>query len=73
MNRHDTAFLGGQEAVLDYGDGEFVVLKSGQYVRCAVTGQHIPLENLRYWSVDRNEPYASPEAVIERLRQLGGR
>jgi hypothetical protein len=72
MNRHDPPLSPTQEAVLDYGDGEFAVLKPGQYVRCAVTGQRILLEDLRYWSVDRNEPYASPEAVLQRLTTLGG-
>ncbi len=73
MNRHEAALFGGQEAVLDYGDGEFAVMKPGQYVRCAVTGQRIPLEELRYWSVDLNEAYASPEAVLERVKAQGGR
>ena len=68
MNRHEPSFLSGQEAVLDYGDGEFVVLKPGQFVRCAVTGVRIPLDDLRYWSVDLNEAYASPQAVLERLK-----
>jgi hypothetical protein len=27
----------------------------------------IPLEELRYWSVDLQEPYATPEAVLQRL------
>ncbi len=67
MNRHEGSFLGGQEAVIDYGDGEFVVLKQGQYVRCAVTGARIPLEELRYWSVALNEAYASPAAVLARV------
>jgi hypothetical protein len=71
MNRHEPPLLGGQEAVLDYGDGEFVVIRQGQFVRCAVTGMRIPLEELRYWSVDLNEPYASPEAVLQRVRQQG--
>jgi hypothetical protein len=35
-------------------------------VRCAVTGVPIPLEELRYWSVDLQEAYASPEAVLQR-------
>lgn len=71
MNRHEPSFVGGQEAVLDYGDGEFAVIKPGQFVRCAVTGARIPLEELRYWSVDLNEPYATPEAVLLRLRREG--
>jgi hypothetical protein len=35
-------------------------------VRCAVTGVPIPLEELKYWSVDLQEPYANPEAVLQR-------
>jgi hypothetical protein len=35
-------------------------------VRCAVTGLPIPLEELKYWSVDLQEPYVSPEAVLQR-------
>ncbi len=71
MNRHESSFLGSQEAVIDYGDGEFVVVKQGQYVRCAMTGVRIPLEELRYWSVDRNEAYASPAAVLMRVNGQG--
>lgn len=71
MNRHESSFMGGQEAVLSYGDGEFVVLKPGQFVRCAVTGARIPLEELRYWSVDRGEAYVSPAAVLEQLKRTG--
>jgi hypothetical protein len=26
----------------------------------------IPLEELKYWSVDLQEPYANPEAVLQR-------
>lgn len=73
MNRHETPFLGGQEAVLDYGDGEFVILKQGTFVRCAITGTRIALDDLRYWSVDLNEPYVSPQAVLERVRNPGKR
>lgn len=71
MNRPEAPFLNLQEAVLEFGDGEYVVLKPGHFVRCAVTGQRIPLDQLRYWSVDRNEAYASPDAVLERLRREG--
>jgi hypothetical protein len=31
-----------------------------------VTGAQIPLEELRYWSVDLQEAYATPEAVRQR-------
>jgi hypothetical protein len=54
------------EAKVQYLDGDFRVISPGAYVRCAVTGTRIPLEDLKYWSVDRQEAYATPEAVLER-------
>jgi hypothetical protein len=54
------------EADVKYLDGDFRVMRPGSFVRCAVTGVPIPLEELRYWSVDLQEPYASPEAVLQR-------
>jgi hypothetical protein len=41
-------------------------MRPGSFVRCAVTGVPIPLEELRYWSVDLQEAYATPEAVLQR-------
>ncbi len=43
-------------------------MRPGAFVRCAVTGTPIPLEELKYWSVDRQEAYANPKAVLQRLR-----
>ena len=63
MNRYE----GGGEAVVEYLDGNLRVVKPGSYVRCAVTGERIPLDQLKYWSVERQEAYASPEAVLKRL------
>lgn len=54
-------------ASLSYGPNGFRVLTPGHYVACAVTGEKIPLETLRYWSVDRQEPYASAEIATRRL------
>jgi hypothetical protein len=54
------------EAEVKYLDGDFRVIRQGAFVRCAVTGVEIPLEELRYWSVDLQEAYASPEAVLQR-------
>jgi hypothetical protein len=42
-------------------------------VRCAVTGLPIPLEELKYWSVDLQEAYVNPEAVLQRHFQNAGR
>ena len=51
MNRIERSSAFGQEAKIRYLDGEFQVLKNGAYVRCAVTGEPIRIEELRYWSV----------------------
>ena len=54
------------EAKVQYLDGDFRVVSPGTYVLCAVTGAQIPLDELKYWSVDRQEPYATPTAVLDR-------
>jgi hypothetical protein len=40
-------------------------------VICAVTGTRIPLHELRYWSVDRQEPYVDAEASLEAEKKAG--
>ena len=55
------------EAERKFLDGDFRILRPGAFVRCAVTGAPIPLEELKYWNVDLQEAYASPEAVMQRL------
>lgn len=52
------------EAIVDYLDAEFAVVKPGRYVCCAVTGVKIPLEALKYWNVDKQEAYANAEAAM---------
>ncbi|MBX9618087.1 DUF2093 domain-containing protein [Candidatus Raskinella chloraquaticus] len=65
MNRQDPRLPMMSEAVIEYLDNDFRVVRAGAFVRCAVSGARIPLEELRYWSVARQEAYASPEAVIK--------
>jgi hypothetical protein len=57
----------GGEAVVQYLDSNLRIMKPGAFVRCAVTGQEIPLDELKYWSVELQEPYVSPEAVMQRI------
>jgi hypothetical protein len=66
LNRTDRPSQMPGEAEVKYLDGDFRVIRPGAFVRCAVTGVEIPLEELRYWSVDFQEAYASPEAVLQR-------
>ena len=58
-------------AEIEYLDGEYRVIRPGSYVVCAVTGVHIPLEALRYWSVDLQEAYVSPAASLKRMQDTG--
>lgn len=74
MNAHDRDITGqGDLAVLHYGDGEFVVLKPGRHVVCAVSGVRIPLDALRYWSAPLQEAYATPADALKRWLQTNGR
>lgn len=49
-------------ARLHYMANSFRMLTAGDHVICAVTGQVVPLEELRYWSVVKQEPYVSADA-----------
>lgn len=57
-------------AVLRYLDGEYQVITPGAFVICAVTGAHIPLEELRYWNVDQQEAYVDATAAHKRFVEL---
>lgn len=57
-------------ATLFYQANGFRVMTPGSHVVCAVTGQQIPLDMLRYWSAARQEPYADAAAAT---RQMCGR
>jgi hypothetical protein len=70
MNRMDKHGRGG-EARLRYLDGDFQVVTPGAFVRCAVTGIEIPLDDVKYWSVKRQEPYADAAAALKRFQQTG--
>lgn len=60
---------GGKAARVRYLPGTFRLLTDGDHVVCAVTGAHIPLHELRYWSVERQEPYVDADASFEAERR----
>ena len=68
MNRFENS----GEAKLRYGTPDFQVIRPGSYVRCAVTGEAIPLELLKYWSVERQEAYADAAASFRRESETPG-
>jgi len=54
----------GREAKIRYMAGTFRLLRAGDHVRCAETGVPIPHDELRYWSVERQEPYVDAVASL---------
>jgi len=71
LNRYEGP--GSGEARVRYLDADFQVLSPGSFVRCAVTGRPIPLDELKYWSVERQEPYVDVIASVARETEAGRR
>lgn len=57
-------------AEVDYLSGDFVVKRPGDYVLCAVSGARIALTELKYWSYERQEAYASAELMLSRHKEI---
>lgn len=68
MNRFESPRS--SEAVLRYLDGDFEIVKHGSYVVCAVSAAQIPLDELKYWSVVRQEAYATGFISYERELEI---
>lgn len=71
MNQMERDFRLDGLAELEYLDGEYRVVRPGSFVMCAVTGVQIPVDALRYWSVDLQEAYASPDIALRRFQEMG--
>lgn len=54
-------------ARLHYMANGFRMLAPGDHVICAVSGERIPLEALRYWSVAKQEPYAGADIAARAI------
>ena len=59
----------GRAARVHYMAGTYRLLSDGDHVVCAVTGERIPLHQLKYWSVARQEAYLDAEASLKAERQ----
>lgn len=69
MNRFEGS--SNREAKIRYLDGDFQIVLPGSHVICAMTGKQIPIDELRYWSVARQEPYVDAEASLEAEKRAG--
>ena len=57
-------------ATLKFLPNNYEIIENGDHVICAISKKRIPLENLNYWSVDKQEAYYSyVEAAIEREKK----
>lgn len=54
-----------REAKLRFLDHDFEVIREGEFVRCSQTGDPIRLDNLRYWSIEKQVPYKSAKEAFE--------
>lgn len=62
----------GKTARLQFLPSTFRVLTDGDHVMCAVTGAAIPLHELRYWSVERQEAYVDAAASLKAEQRAAG-
>ncbi|MCJ8517610.1 hypothetical protein ABID21_000381 [Pseudorhizobium tarimense] len=69
MNRFEGS--GNREAKIRYLDGDYQLISAGSHVICAVTGAQIPLDELRYWSIARQEAYVDVAASLEADKRAG--
>jgi hypothetical protein len=63
----------GKAARIHYLPGTFRLLSDGDHVVCAVTGVRISVHELKYWSVERQEPYVDAEASLEAEKRAARR
>jgi hypothetical protein len=63
--------FGRVEAKLRYMDADIAIITPGSFVTCAITGEEIPLIDLKYWNVDRQEAYADVDAATKAYLKYG--
>jgi len=63
----------GRAARVHYLPGTLRLLSDGDHVICAITGARIPLSELRYWSVARQEPYVDAATSLKAERRAASR
>ena len=62
--------MNGNKAKLKFSPNNFEIIEEGDHVVCAVSGKHIPLNQLTYWNVELQEAYFSPKEAQERYEEL---
>ena len=66
----NTEMFDAREAKLEYGHANFQMIEPGSFVRCAVTGARIPVNELKYWNPWLQEAYVDAQAATTRWKQV---
>ncbi|MEM7619432.1 MAG: DUF2093 domain-containing protein [Pseudomonadota bacterium] len=61
------------EAKVHYMSNDYQIVVPGGFVTCAVTKQPIPLNELKYWDVEQQEPYLNANIALQRYREIEGK
>ena len=72
MNHLDPILGDDRPARLRYLPSDYEVLSPGRYVVCAVTGERIALDRLRYWNAERQEAYRDGDVATRRNEEIRG-
>ena len=57
-------------AKIKYFPNNFQIIKTGDYVLCAVSGKKIDIQNLTYWNVELQEAYFSYKEAFQKREVL---
>ena len=61
----------GNTAKIRYLESDFQIISPGTHVMCAITGQTIPLDELKYWSFERQEAYVDAASSLKAEQNSG--
>jgi len=61
----------GRQARLYYMANSYRIVSDGDHVVCAVSGERIALDDLRYWSVAKQQAYATAAIATATLAPSG--
>ena len=57
-------------AKIKYFPNNFQIIKTGDYVLCAVSGKKIDIQNLTYWNVELQEAYFSYKEAFQKREEI---
>ena len=60
-------------AKIKYLPNNFEIIEPGDYVKCAVSGKEINIENLNYWNVELQEPYFSYKEAFQKREKINNK